>query len=109
MNSADALQKMKDAQLNTKEKLKKANESPIAKSLFDIKGNSRHKDELGASFGEKVPVFTNPFAPLADNAKIAVKPFENPFATSKPIGNDSAVFQNPFKSGSLFDLGSNVS
>jgi len=45
LSSEEALKLRAELALSTKEKEKRARESPVVKSLFDFKGNSRHKDE----------------------------------------------------------------
>ncbi len=44
LSSEAALKQRAELALTTKERNKKENESPIMKSLFDYKGNSRHKE-----------------------------------------------------------------
>ena len=44
LSSDAALKERADLVLSTKERKSKENESPILKSLFDFKGNSRHKE-----------------------------------------------------------------
>lgn len=43
LSSAEALKQTKELAMNSQEKAKLVNQSPIQKSLFDFKGNSRHK------------------------------------------------------------------
>lgn len=82
LSSAEALKQRTELTLNTKEKTRRKNESPILKSLFDFKGNSKHRDqddnqearksfnnfdakepaERGLTLSKKNPVpFKNPF------------------------------------------------
>ena len=63
LSSTDALAQMKETQLTTKEKELKANESPMIKSLFDVKGNSKHREDL-ETYLNKVPQFKNQLAQL---------------------------------------------
>jgi len=84
-DSSQALKMAEEQAMNTKEKEAKANETPIVKSLFDIKGNSKHKLDATANFGQPTG-FTNPFGGGTGSQ------FKNPFAAA----NDTATFQNPF-------------
>ncbi len=45
LSSEDALKERAKLSLSTKEKEKIARESPVVKSLFDFKGNSKYKDD----------------------------------------------------------------
>ena len=51
-DSSQALKMAEEQAMNTKEKEAKANETPLAKSLFDIKGNSKHRLDMTANFGQ---------------------------------------------------------
>lgn len=79
LNSNIALQTKLELTLTTKEKEKKANESPILKSIFDYKGNSKLKEQntmtnnqqqsgAPATFGG-LDNFINPFSKAASALK----------------------------------------
>jgi len=46
LSSALSLKERAELALSTKEKARRDKESPIVKSLFDFKGNSRHKSDV---------------------------------------------------------------
>ena len=58
LSSAMSLKERQELALTTKEKERKARESQVVKSLFDFKGNSRHKEE---TFKPATEEFKNPF------------------------------------------------
>lgn len=98
--------------MTTKEKEKRANETPIVKSLFDLKGNTKHKEQLEEAKTPKFArdSFVNPFAQKVSQNETAVfggKPViqkDNPFSSSAPAnGKNGAI--NPFAlKKSLFDV-----
>jgi hypothetical protein len=52
LSSAEALEEREKLLMTTKEREQKARETPIAKSLFDFKGNSKFKLEQQQSGGK---------------------------------------------------------
>lgn len=64
LSSNLSLKERAELALSTKEKERRGRESPIVKSLFDFKGNSRHKD---TTFGCKKEEFKNPFGSSSED------------------------------------------
>jgi hypothetical protein len=94
LSSAEALKVRQQLLMDTKERERWANESPVMKSVFDFKGNSKFKqDEFVAVEKSK---FVNPFAQstTADSNIVAPTTFINPFKQfEQPVSNP---FKNPF-------------
>jgi hypothetical protein len=57
LSSEAALKEREQLSLTTKEREKLANQSPVVKSLFDCKGNSKFKNDESLVVDKKVPVF----------------------------------------------------
>ena len=81
LSSAEALKETKELAMNSQEKAKLVNQSPIQKSLFDFKGNSRHKiqtTEIRKSFNnfKDEPLSGDRGIPVKVSAPIVFKSFE---------------------------------
>ena len=81
LSSSEALEERERLLMTTKERERKARETPIVKSLFDFKGNSKFKVEQADILGNqaKSAVDLNKTAAFGDPTTV-----QNPFKSSQP-------------------------
>jgi hypothetical protein len=93
LSSTEALKTKEELALTTKQKEAKARETEVVESLFDLKGNTKHKEQAAMQASE---TFKNPFGTPSS--------FKNPFASAtNPFGGGSGVnlFNQPVTFGNL--------